>query len=401
MKKILAVIGLAMAFFSNAQHAYEKGTIIDSIPVGASNNETFALYLPQSFNENELSPIVFVFDPAGRGKTGIKPFIPSAETHGYILVCSNNIRNGPYERNFELANRWFTHIFSNFSISEKQMYVAGFSGGSRLASAIAVLTNQMAGVIACGAGLSQHTSHTPSNHDFSYVGLCGNRDMNYLEMTGVQKFLNKLNVNNTLITYEGDHRWPPSEQLLKAFDWLALQSHKKGTKMQSDDFLIRSYRRSWEEAQKNQINKNPLEAAQGYERIIKSYGSLFATDSISTQLTNLKKTKHYKNAEKNREVAFRKEEMLTKTFIERFNQDYKKPQKANHSWWKRELEKIGETSGATNFEMNRMADRVKYKVFAMAYERMQLATPPPSEKQIAFCKAVGNLVFPKEKSGDF
>ena len=38
-------------------------------------------------------------------------------------------------------------MFSDFNIDSKRIYTAGFSGGSRLASAIAVLTDQIQGVI--------------------------------------------------------------------------------------------------------------------------------------------------------------------------------------------------------------------------------------------------------------
>ena len=137
--KLLRFIVLS-CMITQAQQSYEKSVLIDSIPVSNAVEETFALYLPEAYDAQVLSPILFIFEPAGRGKVGINAFIEAAEAYNYILVCSNNARNGPYDRNFAIASRLFTHVFSRFNIKEKGIYLAGFSGGSRLASSIAALT---------------------------------------------------------------------------------------------------------------------------------------------------------------------------------------------------------------------------------------------------------------------
>ena len=45
---------------------------------------------PAYFKENK-SAVIFIFDPAARGKIGIQAFIAAAEEYNYILVCSNKI----------------------------------------------------------------------------------------------------------------------------------------------------------------------------------------------------------------------------------------------------------------------------------------------------------------------
>ncbi len=396
MRRTLICIALVSVFFSNAQQVYKKGSIIDSIPVNGSENDHYALYLPMSFSPDSLSSIVFIFEPAGRGKIGIEPFIESAESYGHILVSSNNIRNGPYDRNFELANKWFTEVFSNFSIHKNQIYLAGFSGGSRLASAIAVLTDQIEGVIACGGGFSQNPAHTPYKPGFSYVGLCGNRDMNFMEMHGVRAYLNKLNITNTLITYEGEHRWPPSEQLLLAFDWLAVEAHKKDKKTQAAEWLANSYRKAVLQARQNSEKGWSLQTAEAYERIIQTYDPLFTVDSISTKLSQLKKSKKYKQAQKSLEAAFDKEKKLFAAFVERFNRDYQNTNKAGLSWWKRELTTVEGKSTMSDLEIDQMTDRIRSRVFVMAYERMQHAVPKPTIEQKAFCEAICKLAYPEQ-----
>ena len=59
---------LATSGFTITQTNLEKGKVIDSIRVNENTNETYALYLPTSFNANEPSSIVFIYEPAARGK---------------------------------------------------------------------------------------------------------------------------------------------------------------------------------------------------------------------------------------------------------------------------------------------------------------------------------------------
>lgn len=131
-----------------------QGQFLDNVPVSQSNGESYALYLPESFNEGDEVSILFVFAPDGVGKHGVDPFKKVADNRTMIVVSSNDCRNGPYEQNLAYAQRLFNHIFSKYTILPNQVFLAGFSGGSRLASAIASLSGNIAGVIGCGAGFS-------------------------------------------------------------------------------------------------------------------------------------------------------------------------------------------------------------------------------------------------------
>ncbi|MGB5226730.1 MAG: hypothetical protein WBN55_00600, partial [Eudoraea sp.] len=98
MRLIFFIFIVGVFYPVNAQQAFEAGKLTDSIPVANTTNETFALYLPTSFVTSQASPILFIFEPAGRGRLGVETFIEASETYGHILVCSNNSRNGPYDR---------------------------------------------------------------------------------------------------------------------------------------------------------------------------------------------------------------------------------------------------------------------------------------------------------------
>jgi hypothetical protein len=264
---------------------YRKGVVIDSIRVGNSS-DTYTLYLPNSYDQNDLSAIVFIFDPGGRGRIGIQPFILAAEKYNYILVCSNNSKNGPYSTNFQISNRLFDSVFSIFNIDENQIYAAGFSGGSRLATTIAVLTNQLQGVIACGAGFSTEVSHVPlSKESFSYVGLVGERDMNYYEMFEVSEWLNRFQIDNELFTFDDEHKWPSEEQIAKAFDWLELQAYKRNIRNWNKTNTLQIFRSMVEIANSFHMKEDYLKSSWEYERLLRNFGSIYTLDSIQNKLS--------------------------------------------------------------------------------------------------------------------
>ncbi|MEO0526947.1 MAG: hypothetical protein AAFZ89_06960, partial [Bacteroidota bacterium] len=369
MKLFIAIVCLGCMFMGVAQRTFETGKIIDSILVSNSTNETFTLYLPSSFDQSALSPILIIFEPGGRGKIGINAFVEASEKYGHILVCSNDAKNGPYERNFNIANRLFAHVFSNFNVGENQIYLAGFSGGARLASAIAAITDKMTGVIACGAGFSNVYAHRPTYQDFSYVAICGNRDMNYREIINVKGYLDKLNFDHTLITYEGNHSWPSSEQILKAFDWLNIRSHVKGYQTKRTETIHKSYQSNWLLARKAETEEKWLDAEEGYSRLIKTYASFFEVDTVEQRLKLLQKKPAYKKLVKSRTKALKLESKLSDTFHNRLSQDFSVPQNVDMDWWKQEMGSLEKMRSSSDPELVKMAERVRFMVFAIAYEK--------------------------------
>lgn len=368
----------------NAQQ-FETGVIIDSLAVSNSNKETYALYLPKTYDSNKPLPILFIFSPSGKGKNGVKTFVKSAEAYNYILICSNNSKNGSLERNLEIAQRLFNHVFSNFKILKNRIYLAGFSGGSRLATAIACSSKEIQGVIACGAGFVPLPSYIPSTQKFSYVGLCGDRDFNYQEMISNKVYLNRKKINNTFFSFDGKHKWPPNEQLLMAFNWLETVAIKRGYIKKSKHHIETSYLDDLKKA-KSMLDNQPLIAVEHYERILNAYGSSFNLDTIRIKLLSIKKSKNYLNAFKSRDRAFEKEKTMTTFFLNRFNKDYEKLKNHNFKWWNNELEKLNRQEAKVDVQMVKMFERLRFKIFVAAYSKLNQDISKANQQQQDFCK---------------
>ena len=379
---------------TNAQQ-FEAGKIIDSLSIDKHKTETFTLYLPSTYNSKRAFPIVFIFSPSGNGKRGVETFIKSAEVSEFILVCSNNARNGSLTQNLNIAQRLFNHVFSNFNILENRIYLAGFSGGARLATAIASASNQIEGVIACGAGFISDPNYMPADPNFSYVGLCGERDINYREMFDVKKYLDQLNFHNTLFIFDGKHQWPTDEQLLLAFNWLEMEAIRKGHTTKSLHEIRELYSMDLSKATTMEKNNQLLIASQHFDRIINTYHSYFNLDTVRQRLLNLEKSKDYSNSLKNRNKAFEKEEELNLYFSKRFDEDYSEPNKNNLKWWAREFGKIDKRKLKSNTQIIKMYERVRFKIFVTAYTISNQSNSNMSQEQKEFCKSLISLVQSK------
>ena len=380
---------LSYALAVQSQH---KGEILDSVIVENHQGESYALYVPNSLLDTKPAPIIFIFDPAARGAVGINPFVDVSEEHGYILVCSNNSKNGPYENNFKVAENLFDTIFSDFNIDTGRMYLAGFSGGSRLATAIACLSNKFSAVIGCGAGFSGAPEHTPTFQDFIYVGLCGNEDTNYREMLDNKRFFKQFNFKNALITFDGNHQWPPRKEITRAFRWLVLNENK-GT--MGNDLILKSYQADFNETKAFLDSEKVLLAAENYDRMLQSYSSVLKIDSLRNQYISLTKSKSYKKAHKALSSALITEAELTDKLVTRLKIDLKNPGKAKLDWWEKEMDKLDVIKNKKGKQFKKMVARIKFNLFAIIYERHRLSSGTLTDAEIALGRNIRQIIYPR------
>ncbi len=396
MRIVLTTTVLFCTLLSFSQDL-QRSKLIDSIQVKEANGETFALYLPQKYDETKLSAIVFIFEPMGRGKIGIQPFIEAAEKYNYVLVCSNNTRNGPYDINFNVTNRLFAHIFSTFSIDEKQIYTAGFSGGSRLASAIAVMTNAIQGVIGCGAGFTINQSQLPNfNSTFSYVGLVGNRDMNYQEMFRVQDWLNRFSIPSEIITYDDNHRWPPSKQILRAFDWLQLQAYLNGIRPKDAAVVEAAFKQNYRLADSLLTAGEQVLAVKEYDRILKNYQRHFTLDTLAEKVRQLKKQKTYKKELRVESSIVDLERDISTKFSDRFKEEIiLGKSKDDFKWWKKEIAKFDKAyMNNEDTHLKKMGERLRYQLYALAVESSEMYLRAGNHERALYCNQLLELQLP-------
>ncbi|WP_424961739.1 hypothetical protein [Ekhidna sp.] len=199
----------------------EVGVVLDSVKCVNDASQSYATYIPSNYSLNREWPIVYIFEPAARGSLPINNYSPVAEELGFILVCSNNSKNGSWDLGLTAADAVFLDTQQRFKIDKNLVFTSGFSGGSRLALSIAVITKQIRGVIGVGAAQPPVDAYKMSkNSNFLYAGLVGNRDMNYQEHKQFSKTLGEWGKPNILIISELTHQWASPEDFRIAMLWM-------------------------------------------------------------------------------------------------------------------------------------------------------------------------------------
>jgi len=362
----LLTINLAL-YSQNSLHAVNgsaipvKGTIIDTVKCKKNPDFSYALYLPEGYNDALKWPVIYIFDPGARGSMAVTSFKRAAEHYGYIVAGSNDSRNGSLSNSIEAANYMFDDVENRFRIDLKRIYAAGFSGGSRIAALMAVTTHRFAGVIGCGAGFPGGIELLPGDSDsFVYIGVAGKKDMNYLEMSDLEQELNSHKMVVRLITTDAGHSWPDPEILDNAVSWLELQAMIKGIIPVDQAYIDNQFKDQTEQAVKMGMNGKWFEAAKQYRYLLRDFPNQPDIDQVRVRLDSIEKTNVFRKDERSWNSIRTKELSLSKTLMgsmydaflaETFTDSIK-------VWWKGEISSLKRVERSQDAEKRYMAARL-------------------------------------------
>ncbi len=205
------------------QQEFPRGVIIDSVTCLDNVKQSYTLYLPSTYDSLEELPVIYAYDAMANGRSPVELLKKAAEDFGYILVGSNSSETAPWAPLISDAKTIFKDTEARLKINPKRRYTCGFSGGAKIATALAVYYGGFAGVIGCGRGFSPNFS---ANFDlqFQYVEIVGDRDYNLLEMQNLDDWLDNFRIDHIFIEFHGGHEWPPADVLYKAVNWLEFRA---------------------------------------------------------------------------------------------------------------------------------------------------------------------------------
>jgi hypothetical protein len=292
---LLGVATLAWAPAARAD-AVPTGTIVERVATAADASQTYALYLPSSYTPARKWPILYCFDPGARGKVAVEHFRAAAETYGYVVVGSNNSRNGIAVR--DIVNALWLDTHTRFAIDDRRVYVAGFSGGARVASALAIGTaGQVAGVIGCGAGYPSDAVPTKGT-PFAFFGTAGVDDFNLPEMRHLADALAAAGIAHRVEVWDGPHEWAPAELCTIGVEWMELRAMRGGTREKDPALLDAWARRDEERARAREAKGAVVDAVAAYAALAADFEGLRDTSAYAAAAARLRESKAYKDAVK-------------------------------------------------------------------------------------------------------
>jgi hypothetical protein len=273
------------------------GKIASRLVCSAHPNQTYALYLPSDYSGRKRWPIVYVFDPAARGLIPTQIMKDAAERYGYIIATSNNSRNGAWKPEAEAASAVWDDTHARLAIDDQQVYIAGFSGGARLASRLAQVCKCAHGVFLSGAGFS--TDAPPSRDAVFPVFLtAGMLDFNYSELGHLDGQLSALGFPHFLRRFDGAHEWAPAAIWPEAFAWMNLLAMKEKRLPRDDAFIAAELQRFTAAAREVEKAGNPLYSVEAYRLTAALFDGLAPIASLTERAAGLEKDASYRAAGK-------------------------------------------------------------------------------------------------------
>ncbi|MFT3831139.1 MAG: dienelactone hydrolase family protein [Opitutaceae bacterium] len=238
-RRLLALALFALPLVSAAEApvpAPEPLGFTEQVVCRAEAHQSYAVFVPSAYDPARRWPVLFCFDSRARGALPVKLFAAAAEKHGYIVVGSHNSRNGPVADNDAAAAAMLRDVSERYAVDRERVYVAGFSGGARVATRVC-LAGFAKAAIACGGGFQNHES-TPPRLGFDLLGFAGSDDFNREEMLRIERDLHHSAAAHQLVIFPGEHHWFPESQAEVALAWLEMRHRHAGLRARYRTFAV-------------------------------------------------------------------------------------------------------------------------------------------------------------------
>jgi hypothetical protein len=265
-----------------------RGTVIPRVSCAEKPEQTYALYLPATYSPDRAWSLVLAFHPAADGPRIVETFRAGAEQLGYIVAASNNARNGPHEISAAAAQAMGADVSRRFAIDARRVYVAGFSGGGRVALGLALANPSIAGVIASSAGFpdSQPRAELP----FAVYSTAGVEDFNYLEMRLLDR---ELRSPHFLSVFAGGHVLPPQDVATEALEWLEIQAMRSGVREKDVPLATRILERR---RARLAASSDPVETIYLLDAVVRDFTSVLDVSAEARQLEAMSRQPEVKKA---------------------------------------------------------------------------------------------------------
>ena len=283
---VCALLSLAVSSAADKSEGLLLPGKISDVVCSSDSTQSYALYLPSKYTVEKHWPIIYFFDPGGRGQRPVEMYKDLAEKYGFIFAGSNNSRNFSGNQS-EAVNALWQDTHLRLSLDDRRVYVSGFSGGARVAGAMALNSaGQIAGVIAHGAGYPN--THGEGSDKLLYYFAVGNRDFNWPEVITDGHEREKQGLAFRVRQYAGTHQWAPPEVMEDAIEWITVKAMQSSAMPVDASFVDQQFLRIQQEAENSVKSSDVLAEYEAYRSLSSDFSGIKDVSAPSAKVAALK-----------------------------------------------------------------------------------------------------------------
>ncbi|CAL65471.1 hypothetical protein [Christiangramia forsetii] len=351
MKRLLLAVFtiLICTNLSSQEFRVVKGGVTDSLPIAAGISDTYALYTPSDYSPEKKWPVIFVFDPKGRGATTANLFRAAAEDQKYLIASSNiNLKSKPIDTIISTARSMMNEVLNSFPIDPAMVYTAGMGEGAQVGSALPLLYKQMAGVMAIGNSFV-NPDYLDKKNPYMFIGIVGNKDYMVYEMESYLRFYDDINFTTDIYYFDGkEDEWPGSSVISNAISGFTIEAIKKGLRTKDQDFIQKLYENEVAYTETLRRTRNYFTASQKLDRMEEKYEDFGFEDDIKERVKAIKKTDGFKSQRRDfREAtSFEKEQQAEYEYL--LINDIMTVNFQNIGWWAYQVDELQKLKDSSN-----------------------------------------------------
>ncbi|MFD1095171.1 hypothetical protein [Salegentibacter chungangensis] len=335
-----------------------KGSVVDSIPVSDSLSESFAIYLPHQFREDSNWPVIFVFDPEGRGKSAARLLKDVAEDQSYIIVATNeNLKEDSLQANLAKASRMMNTVFNALPVDLDQVYAMGLEEGGIVASAIPLVYKKTRGVLAIGAAWV-NPEFVEKSRPYMFSIASGYQDSDQFELLEITKIYEEEDYPVEFNYFEGNsEEWPSAGFMNAAVSGLSFRAVSEGLRKNDPAYVKALYENELEFAESLRRKQRYLKAYEKLEQIEEKYETF--EDETREMRKNLRRTSLYRQQKRDYRQAREEENYRKDLYYSSMGSDLVTQNFENVGWWAYQMDQLKKLQEKGNPAQQEMAHRLE------------------------------------------
>ena len=368
MKKIYLLFLLTLLWVGPAQAqeiSLKKGMVLDSLPVQDSVARQIRLFLPESFDQQQKWPLLFICDAENQSLQSMRYLSELANENGYILAASKNLQDSISLTNKVLdINSTLSYLNGIIPLDPQRIIAGGFGESGQLAILVPSLLKTFKGSLAV-ASLLPNTEFMDSKAPYPIVLLMGLTDSRYVGLSSVKVQLRKMYFPFFVQYFNGGHQWPDPVHINNALQFFTLTGMAKkqipldSTYVQSqfDDYL--------EYIDRLIATGDLITAMEQIEEGITIYRLFEIEEPLWTRKKRVRRMADYKSQRREMNNMEIKSSLMREDYHYYLEEDLERFNLNNLGWWNYQMGVLTKFKDSGKLAEKRMGERLDGYVNAL------------------------------------